>query len=132
MTTRHHEQALLLLRKADEDLIVLKKWASDPEVSKAILGFHAQQAAEKLLKAVLAERQIKFPYTHYLSDLIALIKDAGVAYPSELDSVVSLSSFAVDFRYLEIEEMAESFDATSALKSLLVMRDWAVAFVRAR
>jgi HEPN domain-containing protein len=100
-------------------------------MSKAILGFHAQQAAEKLLKAVLAERQIRYPYTHYLSDLIALIKDVGLAYPPELESVDSLSSFAVDFRYLEFEEQAESFDATSALKSLLVMRDWAASIVKA-
>ena len=38
------------LRKADQDILVLEKWRSDPDIADEILGFHAQQAAEKLLK----------------------------------------------------------------------------------
>ena len=53
---KHHEQAIVLLRKADEDLVVFRKWATDPDIASSILGFHAQQAAEKTLKAILAER----------------------------------------------------------------------------
>jgi len=32
-------------------------------VADAILGFHAQQAVEKSLKAVLASADVQFPYT---------------------------------------------------------------------
>jgi HEPN domain-containing protein len=36
----------------------------DAESSALIVGFHCQQAVEKALKAVLAERGADFPYTH--------------------------------------------------------------------
>ncbi|MBN1901081.1 HEPN domain-containing protein [Candidatus Sumerlaeota bacterium] len=35
-------------------MIVLGKWLKDSEIADEILGFHAQQAAEKMLKALLA------------------------------------------------------------------------------
>jgi HEPN domain-containing protein len=41
-------------------------------VADAILGFHAQPAVEKSLKAVLASRAIEFPYTHDLDGLLEL------------------------------------------------------------
>ena len=37
---------------------ILRKHVGDKEVSDSIWGFHAQQAAEKLLKAVLMKRSI--------------------------------------------------------------------------
>jgi len=47
---KHREQAVRLLRKADQDLVVLQKWRTDPDIADELLGFHAQQAAEKMLK----------------------------------------------------------------------------------
>jgi HEPN domain-containing protein len=52
MTTS--DQALQLLRKAGQDKVVLERLINDPEINDDTLGFHAQQAAEKLLKALLA------------------------------------------------------------------------------
>ena len=43
-----------LLTAAERDLTVWRKLVNDAEVHDAVLGFHAQQAVEKLLKAVLA------------------------------------------------------------------------------
>jgi HEPN domain-containing protein len=48
------EEARLLLRKASEDAEAVDKLAADVDIADAIVGFHAQQAAEKALKAVLA------------------------------------------------------------------------------
>jgi HEPN domain-containing protein len=45
-------------------------------VSDAIVGFHAQQAVEKALKAVLASRGVEFPFTHDLSGLVEFCRDA--------------------------------------------------------
>ncbi len=53
-------------------MTVLKKWRHDSAIADEILGFHAQQAAEKMLKAVLACQGIEFPFTHRLADLIDL------------------------------------------------------------
>ena len=41
------------------------------KISDEIVGFHAQQAVEKWLKAVLGSRGIEFEYTHDLRRLIA-------------------------------------------------------------
>jgi hypothetical protein len=47
------EHAELLLRKAQQDESALEKLISDPALPDEIIGFHAQQAIEKTLKAVL-------------------------------------------------------------------------------
>ena len=45
------EQANLLLRKALQDQAILVLLVDDKTISDDAVGFHAQQAAEKLLKA---------------------------------------------------------------------------------
>ncbi|MEA2045355.1 MAG: HEPN domain-containing protein [Euryarchaeota archaeon] len=63
------------------------------------MGFHGQQAAEKLLKAVLADAGITYPITHRLAELIDLTNDAGLSFPESLDDIRFLTPFAVEFRY---------------------------------
>ncbi len=48
------DQPSMLLRKAMQDELVLERLVNDRDVDDDTLGFHAQQAAEKLLKAALA------------------------------------------------------------------------------
>ena len=43
----------VLLHKARQDELVLERLLGDRDVDDDTLGFHAQQAAEKLLKALL-------------------------------------------------------------------------------
>jgi HEPN domain-containing protein len=47
--------------------------------------FHAQQAVEKSLKAVLFERQMGFGKTHDLEWLAGLLAAEGVELPCALD-----------------------------------------------
>ena len=47
------KHVVLLLDKAAQDEYVLDKLLSDPDAPVEVFGFHAQQAAEKLLKAIL-------------------------------------------------------------------------------
>jgi HEPN domain-containing protein len=61
--------------------------------------FHAQQCAEKYLKAILQENNIEFGKTHNLS---ALLDKAITKYPllEGLRSVLhALNVFAIDYRY---------------------------------
>jgi hypothetical protein len=58
-----------------------------------------QQAAEKAIKAVLLKHSIRFPRTHDLRELIVLVRRNGIAWPFALDSVETLSPFAVQARY---------------------------------
>jgi hypothetical protein len=62
--TPHHEEALRFLRLADRDIDVLRHIGDQQDVHISMVCFHAQQAVEKSLKAVLFERQIDFSRTH--------------------------------------------------------------------
>jgi hypothetical protein len=57
---RSLEHARLLLRKAAQDEFVLLKLIPDPASPDEMIGFHAQQAIEKMLKAVLAAKAIQY------------------------------------------------------------------------
>jgi HEPN domain-containing protein len=64
------------------------------------LGFHAQQAVEKSLKAVLASRGAEFPFTHDLEGLIERCRDTGAIVPDDLvASAGLLTPYAVRHRY---------------------------------
>ncbi len=58
------ERARTFLRRADADLAAVRAMEALDEVPDEIVGFHGQQAAEKLIKAVLAAHGIDFPRTH--------------------------------------------------------------------
>ena len=47
---KRREQALLLLRKAAQDESLLDEVLDSENVSDEVIGFHCQQAAEKMLK----------------------------------------------------------------------------------
>jgi hypothetical protein len=59
--------ARVLLARAVDDETLVRKVCSDADVADSIVGFHAQQAAEKLIKAVLAARGVTFVKSHALS-----------------------------------------------------------------
>ena len=62
----HIDEAWRSLRLADRDITAFDLLKYEPEVHVSIVCFHAQQAVEKSLKAVLYSRQIEFERTHDL------------------------------------------------------------------
>jgi HEPN domain-containing protein len=94
-------------------------------VADAILGFHAQQAAEKLIKAVLAARGVTFVKSHALSYLIGLVEENDIEAPDELSEADVLSPWAVEFRY-EGEE-PPALDRSAALALVEQLRAWTEA-----
>lgn len=48
--------AALLSRKASNDATAAREFADNSDISDEIIGFHAQQAVEKWLKALMASR----------------------------------------------------------------------------
>jgi hypothetical protein len=88
---KQSEQATLLLRKAAQDEALLDEILTSETVSDEIIGFHCQQAAEKLLKALLSNLGIRFSKTHELGALALLLTDAGHPLPSELEGIDALS-----------------------------------------
>ena len=93
------QHVALLLAKAAQDEYVLDKLLDDSDAPVEIFGFHAQQTAEKLLKAILCHAGIEYPLTHQLVELLDLATDHGVALPAESEELRHLTPFAVEFRY---------------------------------
>ncbi len=65
------DNALGMLSKAESDLFAARAVLATGRAMD-IVCFHAQQAAEKSIKAVLASREIEYPWTHNLRQLIDL------------------------------------------------------------
>jgi HEPN domain-containing protein len=89
----------VLLGLARDDEFAARSLLPVAGVADSILGFHAQQAVEKSLKAVLASRGIEFPYTHDLDGLLELCRTRGLDVPPELDGVDRLAPYGVHMRY---------------------------------
>ncbi len=119
------ERAELLLAKAKDDEILLEEILSNKKVRDEIIGFHAQQAAEKLLKALLMAKNIPYRRTHDLRELIDMVKDNGIEFPEFLMEIRTLSPFAVEFRYDYIPmEEEEEFNRQKALEMVQQLRKW--------
>ena len=63
------------------------------------LCFHAQQAAEKAIKALLIRHGIQFPYVHDLAALLTLLEKATGDLPDSIRQAARLTRFAVQTRY---------------------------------
>jgi len=63
------------------------------------LCFHAQQAAEKAIKALLIRHVIPFPYVHDLAALLTLFEKATGDLPDSIRQAERLTPFAVEMRY---------------------------------
>jgi HEPN domain-containing protein len=93
-------------------------------VSDAIVAFHAQQAVENSLKAILASREIDFPFTHNLAALFQLCDDAEVDVPTELHEADLLTPYAVAARYGS--KSPATVDRAAALQFAAAAVRWAV------
>jgi HEPN domain-containing protein len=87
------------LRHAESHLNYAKLGRDQTTILPNQVAFHAQQAAEKALKAVLVGGLVEFPRTHDLQELLILIAASGISVQSEFEQLIELSRFAVETRY---------------------------------
>ncbi len=88
------------------------------------LCFHAQQAVEKGLKAVLLKRGVEFPFTHNLQGLFDRLP-GELHVPSHVLDAVALTPYAVAARYPgETEPVTES-DRQDAVRLAEAVLRWA-------
>lgn len=94
------------LRHARSDL-ALARVQNTPEILRESLCFHAQQAAEKALKAVLVAHALAFPRTHNLGVLLDLLSTTR-PLPAEIQAADILTEYAVSSRYpTEVEPVTD-------------------------
>ena len=119
------KRAELLLAKARDDETLIEEIILNYKIKDEIIGFHAQQASEKLLKALLMSKNISYRRTHDLRELIDLISDYYIEFPETLMEIRTLSPFAVEFRYDYIPmEEEEDFNRQKALEMVQQLRIW--------
>ena len=61
--------------------------------------FHSQQAAEKYLKAYLTWRQVEFPKTHSIREILSLVKTVNEELATYLLPAADLTPYGVEVRY---------------------------------
>ena len=120
------DQARLLLRKAEQDSVIVERGAGDLAISDEIVGFHVQQAAEKAIKAVLTARGIAYRRTHDLQELHDILVDNGITVSPEVAEAVGWSPFAVMYRY-EDWASASPVDRIRAKELVLAVLHWSRA-----
>lgn len=99
LTPEELEEAARLLMAARSDLRALEALAADPEQENDVVGFHAQQAVEKSLKAVIVRSSLELPYTHDLGFLLDTLAEHRVFVPEAVAQSDWLTPWAVATRY---------------------------------
>ena len=88
------------------------------------LCFHAQQAAEKAIKAILVACDIPVPRTHNLRTLFDLLPP-DVCAPADIQEAAGLSDYAVASRYPGTSEPVEVEEYREAVRMAEAVVDWA-------
>lgn len=86
-------------------------------------AFHAQQSAEKYIKAFLVWQQIEFPKSHDIGKLMALAAEVAPDLPEILAEAKTLTPFGVDYRYPGDYPEVTTGDAEAALVLATLVRD---------
>jgi len=89
------------------------------------LCYHAQQAAEKALKAVYRRNGWVFRYTHDLDELIEGVRAEGLEVPPEIAEAVILNSYSAEARYPSLSEPVNTEEYHEAVRLAEAVVAWA-------
>lgn len=117
-------QAAVLVRKAAADAIAVRELAGNSEITDEIIGFHAQQAIEKWLKALMAHRGMDEVRIHDIGRLLQLLQNDGAELPVNAEQLDDLTIYAVPMRYDEMLD-AEPLDREATVDLVDEVGRWA-------
>lgn len=117
------------LEKARRDLVTAEREVEREGAFTDIVCYHAQQAAEKYLKALLTARGIVPPRTHALEDLLLLVMQAFPEAHAFAGNLSLLTPYAVAVRYPELAEPSqeEALEAVRLARRLAAWSDGVLA-----
>ena len=115
------------LNRAHSDLALAR--AARERVYLEDLCFHAQQAAEKAIKAVLITRGVQFAYVHDIAELLRELEQAGQDVPPDIRQAARLTRFAVFSRYPSPSPSVRSEEWEDAVVSAERVVGWADSLV---
>jgi len=117
------------LAHAKSDLSLARLAKDDTRILPEQICFHAQQAAEKALKAVLLFKRIEFPLVHDIEELLELMKQGGIQLPREVGEAGILTPYAVEARYPGQPEEITAADVTEAIAVAEAVVRWAAGMI---
>ena len=111
------------LEKANADIEAAEFLSSGEATFHGIVGFHAQQAAEKYIKAYLTWHQVVFGKTHDIGELLDRVDKCDPGLADVLQDAVVLSKYGVEVRYpADVPELSKA-DVTEAVELAKAVRN---------
>ncbi len=108
--------------KAELDFDTVNRLVPE-ERFRDIVAFHAQQAAEKYLKALLTRHQVEFPKTHIIRRLLILLHPVDPSLAADLNESNWLSPFGAEIRYPGDRPQTVPGDELRAQRLVQTVRD---------
>jgi len=118
------------LRYAYSDL-EMARTGRQPKILFEVLCFHAQQAAEKALKAVLIAKGVAPPKTHNIRTLLDLLPQ-DIIPPTEVEDAASLTDYAVISRYPGDFESVDEEEYKQAVRLAETIVLWVQGIIQQR
>jgi HEPN domain-containing protein len=116
------------LSYADEDLASCRVLLQSPLALVGTASYHAQQAAEKALKAFLVAREHPLVRTHDVGVLVARCESIDASFAPFTAAAARLTPYAVMHRYPRASDIPEMADVEQALADA----DTILEFVRTK
>lgn len=112
------------IAKAEADYATARRELAATETpNHDAVCFHAQQCAEKLMKALLIQKGVTPPKVHDLVTLDRLLQPVCSAWSWPVEDLRLLTRAAIDFRYpgesADLPEAHAAFDACTRLRSAI-------------
>lgn len=115
------------VERAEEDFILARTALRRKQPLAYGACFHAQQCAEKYMKALLISKGADFPKTHDLLMLNNLCSSNGIFLEVDAKHLNTLSDYAVRTRYPGNDPTAE--DAQEAIELAKLVRSFSRKFL---
>jgi HEPN domain-containing protein len=111
------------VEKAEEDLVLAEHGLTMTErCPYDLICYHAQQCAEKYLKALLAWQALLVPRTHDLRFLVRQMP-ADLHLGMDIDHMLTLNRYSIETRYPENWDDIERPEAERAVALARAVRD---------
>lgn len=123
------DEARSLLALALEDAAAFRVLIASRSVRPATAFFHAQQAVEKAIQAVLVLHGVPFGRTHDLVELGYRARDLVPGAPFAIERLARLNPYAVAFRYGE--PSADLLEPVEADEIVASVTEWADTCIQA-
>jgi HEPN domain-containing protein len=120
------KESTTLFKLALDDRDTVEEVTNLRRVTDAIVCFHAQQAIEKVLKAVLVANGASVSHEHSISGLMGDLRAAGTPLAAPLFIVARFDKCAVKLRYEDVPSGGLGIPRADMLSLVDAVMAWAV------